>query len=221
VELASKSSRWAIVQTLASDGHNPACDEVQGGDYTILRYVNGRWIIVTAGDEIGCPIVSDPGQPVITSQIIRELTGLHCVRPTVAGHHYPRLPTEFAGSGGLQVEPREIGFTGDGTGYLGNFTGHQSVRLSSSTGRLPFGDLVWAKWNYQGAEGGGAEWLNDGIPDDARGTFHPEQATIWASRPRSNVFTRMKVLTFVNGTPHTTIYRAQYFPATSLGPGYC
>lgn len=220
VNLAARGSVWAIVQTPVSDEHNPACSDVQLGGYTILRHVNGRWTVVASSDELGCPIVSDPGQPVITGQIVRELTGLHCVQPVVAGHHFPALPTELAGKAGLAVEPREIGFTGDGTGFLGGYTGRSSVRLSKTTRSLPFGDLVWAKWNAQGAKGAGAEWLNNGIPDDAHGTFYPFQATVWAYRPRSDVFTRMKVQSFVNGNPHITIFKAQYIPGSTLGPGY-
>lgn len=221
VNLASRGSAWAIVQTPGSDENNSSCDNVQVGGYAIVHYEHGRWTLVSSSDPLVCPIASRPGEPVISSTVVRELTGLHCDQPTTAGRHRPRLPTERSGKAGLAVEPREIGFTGDGTGYLGGYTNHRSVRLWKSSEELPFGSLVWERWTDRVAMGYGAEWLNDGIPDDASGTFHPFQATVWASRPRNGVFTRMRVQSFSNdGNPHTTLYSAQYFPPTSHSPGY-
>ncbi|MGO9793910.1 MAG: hypothetical protein ACLP8S_31645 [Solirubrobacteraceae bacterium] len=104
----------------------------------------------------------------------------------------PRVPTHLGGAqGGLQVRPPVIDFTGDGTGFLGGFTGRSAARRPS---RL---DLAWAgrlHWTIcTDAEGiaTGADWQNDGIPDDADGTFYPESVTVRVYRPRSGVFTRM------------------------------
>jgi len=61
-----------------------------------------------------------------------------------------RVPTELAGLSGLQARPYRIGYTGDGTGYLGGFTGRaavsQSFRESCRCGIAWAGRLHWTVW---------------------------------------------------------------------------
>lgn len=97
----------------------------------------------------------------------------------------PRLPTE---NWGLQVRPHVVDFTGDGSGCLGGFTGHTTNKSQHS-----FGRLHWTKWIATEGLATGAMWVDDCIPNRARGTFHASTATVHVYRPRAGVFTRMTV----------------------------
>ena len=79
--------------------------------------------------------------------------------------------------------PRQIVYTGDGSGVLGGFTGK---------GPLPrFGRLLWPNWTDTQAQGSGAVWLDDCAPNCAEGSFHPYAAKVRALAPRSGHFTRL------------------------------
>lgn len=133
----------------------------------------------------------------------------------------PTLPTELVGRQALAVRPPVVDFTGDGTGFLGGFTGRRSVRYpySRSTSRW-LGRLHWTAWTGVHARGTGAIWLNNGVPDDARGTFYPYAVTVRAFRPRNGVFTRLAFVYWMGDWPHATVRDAHFYPATQFGPGY-
>jgi hypothetical protein len=60
------------------------------------------------------------------------VVGLAAVTPASSdARSLPRTPTEFAGEAGLQARPRNIGYTGDGTAFLGGFTGARAVTRPS------------------------------------------------------------------------------------------
>ncbi|HET9591443.1 MAG TPA: hypothetical protein VFP17_00880 [Solirubrobacterales bacterium] len=85
----------------------------------------------------------------------------------------------------LQVEPPVVGYTGDGTGYLGGRT--------TSPRHLGRGGLHWLSWGGSSALAHGYAWLNDCRPYCARGTFHRHQAVIRVRRPRHELYTRMTI----------------------------
>ncbi|HEY3725932.1 MAG TPA: hypothetical protein VGL51_02085 [Solirubrobacteraceae bacterium] len=95
----------------------------------------------------------------------------------------PLLPTDVSTRHNLQVRPFVIGYTGDGSGFLGGFDG-QGVRLH-------FGRMRWTQWNRTQATGHGAVWLDDCMPDCAGGTFHPYRVTVYATQVQANVFRRL------------------------------
>jgi hypothetical protein len=95
----------------------------------------------------------------------------------------PRLPTGLAPA--LQVRPAVIGYTGDGSGWLGGSDGHGHGR------RNRFGHLHWTRWTPTAATGHGAVWIDDCTPDCAAGTFRAYAATVSVSRPRAGVFRRL------------------------------
>jgi hypothetical protein len=124
-----------------------------------------------------------------------------------------RLPTGVSGNRNVQVRPRVISFTGDGTGFFGGFTRRSAVRRPSRVHLQWAGRLHWTVWNGDAARAGGAAWLNDGIPDDARGTFHPYPASLHAYRLRHGLFTRLRYRYRFNGKGYVGTLRA-------FAPGY-
>ncbi len=136
------------------------------------------------------------------------LVGGATVLPASAsGYLLPRLPTERAGAAGLQVRPAVIGFTGDGTGFLGGFTGASWVGRPSREVLQWAGRIHWSTWTSTEASGTGAIWSNNGEPDDARGTFYPRAATVRAYDPVNGVFRR---LTYGSGGQTTTRQAVRY-----------
>jgi hypothetical protein len=219
VYLASQGSPWALVRVVNADLNQKPCDQGQLGGLIIMHRIQSGWVLVESSDENGCPVVVRPQQAPVPSQIVLELTGLHCPGPTPGP--LPQLPTESTGADALQVRPREVDFTGDGTGFLGGYTSQRSVNKRNVRNHLPFGSLVWTKWTKTVAIGTGAMWLDNGIPDEASGTFFPYQASVTAFRPQAGVLTRMRVSYFSRtGTQKTETFSAHYYPATSYGPAY-
>jgi hypothetical protein len=103
-----------------------------------------------------------------------------------------KVPTETEGS--LQVRPYVIGWTGDGTAFLGGFTGHRSVSKPSLAGHsLSFGlgRLRWTTYNATEGRAYGADWVDNGVPDNASGTFFPAKVSVHVYRPENGVFTRL------------------------------
>lgn len=143
-----------------------------------------------------------------------------------AAANLPVSPVDLGASsayGGLQVEPAVIGYTGDGTGFLGG----RSARDRNAR-------IDWKKWTAARADGTGFNQLNDCVPYCARGHFHAFTVRIEMWRPAriagTLVFTRMTIF-YLRGRPKgepghytfTDIYRAGF--GFGWGPpdaeGYC
>jgi hypothetical protein len=142
-----------------------------------------------------------------------------CTATSAAGT-LPAAPTELTGNGGLSVRPAVIGFTGDGTGYLGGFTGRRAVPHPSRSALRWAGHLSWTAWSATEAQGRGAIWLNDGEPNDARGTFRPSAVKVRLFRVVNHVFTRLELRDSFGGKPVKEVLQARYFPPTEYGEGY-
>lgn len=132
----------------------------------------------------------------------------------------PKLPTQLTGRKAVQVRPAVISFTGDGTGILGGFTSRSSVRMPSREGLSWAGRLHWTSWNTTRARAAGAVWLNNGIPDDAEGTFYPYATRVTATRPRDGIFTRLTFSYRYNGRGELDRLKADYVPPENFGNGY-
>ncbi len=78
------------------------------------------------------------------------------------------------------VRPSTIGYTGDGTGYIGK----------KPWGSRP-GSVKWGKWNHKRARGVGTIWLNNCSPDCSRGEFRSVRGTVKLTKPKHGRFTRM------------------------------
>lgn len=105
--------------------------------------------------------------------------------PAAGLAHRPNLLTVL-GSNSFAVRPATIGYTGDGTGYVGGLDGRGRIR-----GRNEFGHIAWLTWAAHVAEGTGALWSDNGIPNDAEGTFSSLPVKIRAFAPRDGHFTRL------------------------------
>jgi hypothetical protein len=103
---------------------------------------------------------------------------------TFASAASPRLLTELSRAP-FRVQPEVIGYTGDGTGFLGGRDG---------TDFNGFGALDWRIWNRHQAYARGVAWLNDCDPSCAEGSFHAHRARVRATRVRHGHYTRMKIL---------------------------
>lgn len=132
----------------------------------------------------------------------------------------PVLPTELVGRQALEVRPAVVDFTGDGSGALGGFTRRHSIPKPRLRSLRQFGRLRWSTWNGNDARATGAVWIDNGIPDDAHGTFYPYQAEVRASRPRNGIFTRLAFVYWTGDVPHAIVRSADFYPATKYGPGY-
>jgi hypothetical protein len=99
----------------------------------------------------------------------------------------PRLLTQDV-SNPFRVRPVTIGYTGDGTGYVGKFPAHRHR-----------GFLHWKIWNHSRAYGTATIWLNNCTPSCAGGTFHAYLGSVRASRVRNGDFTRMTLHFRYNG----------------------
>ena len=132
----------------------------------------------------------------------------------------PVLPTELTGRHALEVRPPVIDFTGDGTGFLGGATRHASLPKPRLKTLRDFGRLHWSSWTSTDARATGAVWLDNGIPDEASGTFLRYSVEVRAFRPRNGMFTRLAFVYWTGDMPHATVRSAHFYPATQYGPGY-
>lgn len=113
---------------------------------------------------------------------------------TGAGTAAPRAASSAAlpglltllGSNQFAVRPPVIGFTGDGTGYIGGSEGRGRIN-----GKNEFGHIAWLTWTNQTATGTGALWIDNGVPNDAEGTFSSVPVKLRAFAPRHGHFTRL------------------------------
>lgn len=96
--------------------------------------------------------------------------------------HLPGVLTVRSTGDKFEVRPAVIGYTGDGTGYVGGFGGQ---------GRNHFGHMKWLTYTTQVATGSGALWGDNCEPDCARGTFSPVPVKVRAFAPRCGHFTRL------------------------------
>jgi hypothetical protein len=92
------------------------------------------------------------------------------------------------------VRPALITYAGDGSAFVG---GPGVSRASFNAHR--FGHIRWTSWTDTQAVGSGIVWLDNGIPDEASGTFYPHNVSVRASRVRSGRFTRL-LLTYRLGS---------------------
>jgi hypothetical protein len=130
------------------------------------------------------------------------------------------MPTELAGRQALAVRPMGVEFTGDGSGFLGGFTGRRSIPKPGLRSVRQFGRLRWSTWNATDARATGAAWLDNGIPDEATGTFYPYPVEVRVWRPQNGTLTRLSFVYWDGDVPHATVRAAHFYPATQYGAGY-
>jgi hypothetical protein len=105
--------------------------------------------------------------------------------PAASSAKLPGLLT-LLGSNQFAVRPSVIGYTGDGTGYIGGSEGRGRIN-----GKNEFGHIAWLTWTNQAATGTGALWIDTGVPNDAEGTFSSVPVKLRAFAPRDGHFTRL------------------------------
>ena len=152
---------------------------------------------------------------------LAAVTGLILWCGTAEAAPLPKVPTGYAAPVNLAIRPSRILITGDGSGLVGGFTGHPTATKRNQR----WGRLHWTKRLPARAYATGAEWIDNGIPDVASGTFHPYPATVLAFRPRADVFTRLRVAYVVPGHgpgtgAQTETFKAEHVPASQYGPAY-
>jgi len=120
----------------------------------------------------------------------------------------PAVPTELAKpapavKGGIAnpaVRPGSIIYTGDGTGSL---AGPQRARQK----------IQWSQWGTTSATGTGADYVDNCIPDCARGKASRTPVTLKLSTPKRIgghlIFTRMLV-TFPSKGGRTQLWKVYY-----------
>lgn len=116
----------------------------------------------------------------------------------------------------LQVRPRLVSYTGDGTGYLAGRT--------TDPHHLGRDGLHWRSWKARSGFASGYAWINNCRPSCANGHFSKHHAGVRVRRPRSGHFTRMTIRYRYAGK-HVVDHRAlQYIPPSHYSgesfPGY-
>lgn len=156
--------------------------------------------------------------------LVAALAVLALLVPAVPAQaaHLPALPTDLGGAQELQVRPAIVSFTGDGTGYFGGFTGRGAIGHTQSATRFyaELGRIHWSTWNATQAVGTGAVWLNDGIPNDAMGTFHPYAVSLRASDVSHGLFTHLSYRYTAQGMTSSGTLVAQFMKGFDGVPGY-
>lgn len=117
----------------------------------------------------------------------------------------------------LQVRPKIIVWTGDGSGL---FAGRGRPRPKTRS----FGRLHWTEWRGKSeARAWGANWFDDCSPDCAGGTFTAYAVNLRAFRPAFlagyYVFTRMTV-TYAHGRPSYVKTRSHTWRLVSNSGSY-
>ncbi|HXE44085.1 MAG TPA: hypothetical protein VN635_02695 [Conexibacter sp.] len=88
------------------------------------------------------------------------------------------------------VRPASIGYTGDGTGFLGG---------SDGSGPRHPGHLHWSTYTQHEGIATGVDWLDDCDPSCAGGDFHPVSVRVRVFRTGSGHFTRLLLRYRYNG----------------------
>lgn len=88
------------------------------------------------------------------------------------------LVEDFSSS--FAVRPVRIIPTGDGSAFISGLTGKKS-------------HIHWQTWSLRTAYAVATIWIDDGIPNEATGTFHAHRARVLAFRNHDGRFTRMTV----------------------------
>jgi hypothetical protein len=108
---------------------------------------------------------------------------LLCAPLAAAAARLPGLLTHQSVRHPFQVRPAVVGFTGDGSAFLGGFDG--------GTAADHFGHMSWPTWTATVAIGTGAVWIDGCEPSCAGGTYAPSAVSVRAFAPREGHFTRM------------------------------
>jgi len=129
----------------------------------------------------------------------------------------PGLLTTLRTTDHFVVRPAVIGYTGDGTGYIGGLDGRGRI-----DGRSDFGHIAWLTWTKQAATGTGALWSDNGIPNDAEGTFSSVPGVkLRAFAPHDGHFTRLTLRYTENGENLIDERGVKFYNSVVSGqPGY-
>lgn len=134
---------------------------------------------------------------------------------TVSADSNVRLATQDS-EHPLQVQPPVVGYTGDGTGYLGG--------RKTSPQHQDHGGLNWLSWGRRSGIARGFAWLNNCRPSCAGGHFHPYRAKVRVRRPRHGLFTRLTIKVRHHGRWSYDHRALRHIPASSYEgeyyPGY-
>jgi hypothetical protein len=91
-------------------------------------------------------------------------------------------------SNAFAIRPATVNPSGDGSFLIGKL-------YSTGRGRA----IRWLSWNTDRAYGLGTVWIDNGIPDEARGTFYGYRGSVAATRVRGGRYTRLTVSWKQNG----------------------
>jgi hypothetical protein len=152
---------------------------------------------------------TEPGTELVTWEVDEKVVAEWSVR---LERSQVRLATQVPETP-LQVRPPFIGYTGDGTGYLGGRRDDPRHVVDGSGGA----GLHWLSWGSRSAVARGWDWLNNCRPDCARGSFHRFRALVRARRPRHGLFTRMTIKTRIGGRWRYDHRILDYSPPERIG----
>jgi hypothetical protein len=110
----------------------------------------------------------------------------------------------------LKVRPAQIGYTGDGTAFVGGVDG---------TGVRHLGHLGWRRYTHRDGRARGRLWLDDCDPSCADGTFHAVPVSVHVWRPRRGVFRRLTLVYGYRGRRWVDRRAARHVPAGDGLPG--
>jgi len=128
-----------------------------------------------------------------------------------AGSPLPTLLTaDFATT--FAIRPALITPSGDGSTIIGGQAAWVGRNPDPHKPSSQLGHIDWTSWTASNAAGSGVYWSDNGVPDEADGTYFPHDVRIVASDARGDHFTRL-LLTFSDG-------RSTAFTLKHLAKGY-
>jgi hypothetical protein len=141
------------------------------------------------------------------SRLVLVLAAAALLLPASAdARRLPRLLTQ-ADSRHFSLRPPWVGYTGDGSGFLGGW---------DRTEAHPWGRLYWVDWTQRRARAHGVDWVKTGWRHPP---YRPHRMHVEARRPRHGRFTMLRIRRREPGGVVRIRGVLHYTPSTEFGPG--
>jgi len=129
----------------------------------------------------------------------------------------PRVLTEDFSST-FAVRPAQIVPSGDGSFVIAGEASWIGRNPEPKRQGTQFGHIVWTSWTASQATATAVVWADNGVPNEADGTFFPRHVNLVASSVHAGLFTHL-TLTYPGSKGHET-FVLKRVGGTGYGPGY-
>lgn len=139
------------------------------------------------------------GRSLVVAAIASAAVAVCMAGSAPASARLPTLLTEDF-STTFVVRPAQIVPSGDGSTIIGGPAPWIGRNPTPSKPGSQAGRIDWTSWSSSRATGVAVEWLDNGKPDEANGTYFPQYVNLTATRVRGGRFMLLS-LTLRNGKP--------------------